>query len=238
VPRSREAAPAPQATAKPDHLGHRERLRDRLLAGGTEPLADYELLEFQLYSANARADTKPIAKALIQRFGDLAGVLGADRAALVAVTGVGEAAVANLLAVREAGVRLARAAVARRHVISSWQQLLDYCTAVAGHAEIEQFRLLFLDRKNAVIADERQQLGTVDHVPVYPREVVKRALELGASSVIMVHNHPSGDTTPSRGDIEMTRAVAKALDAVGVQIHDHVVIGRGRHSSFKSLGLI
>ena len=223
---------------KPDHLGHRDRLRDRLLTGGTEPLADYELLEFLLYSANSRADTKPIAKLLIGRFGTLAGVLGADRAALCAVPGVGAAAAANLLAVREAGVRLARAEVARRNVISSWQQLLDYCTAAAGHAEIERFRLLFLDRKNALIADEQQQRGTVDFVPVYPREVVKRALELGASAVIMVHNHPSGDTTPSKGDIEMTRAVAKALDAVGVQIHDHVVIGRGRHSSFKTLGLL
>lgn len=238
MPRPRDPAPASQETVKPDHLGHRERLRDRLLAGGTEPLADYELLEFLLYSANARTDTKPIAKALIHRFGTLAGVLGADRAALLGVSGVGEAAAANLLAVREAGVRLARAAVAGRPVISSWQQLLDYCTAAAGHAETERFRLLFLDRKNALIADEQQQRGTVDHVAVYPREVVKRALELGASAVIMVHNHPSGDTTPSRGDIEMTRAVAKALDAVGLQIHDHVVIGRGRHSSFKSLGLL
>ncbi len=234
MPRPRAAAPAPT----PGHVGHRERLRNRLLAGGTEPLADYELLEFLLYAANARGDTKPIAKALIQRFGDLAGVLGADRAALLAVPEVGEAAAAHLLAVREAGLRLARASVAGRPVISSWQQLLDYCTAAAGHAETEQFRLLFLDRKNALMADERQQAGTVDHVPVYPREVVKRALELGASAVIMVHNHPSGDTTPSKGDIEMTRAVVKALDAVGIQVHDHVVIGRGRHSSFKTLGLL
>jgi DNA repair protein RadC len=232
------ARAARAAPAKPDHLGHRQRLRARILAGGTEPLADYELLEFLLYAANARGDTKAAAKALIQRFGDLASVLGADRAALMAVPEVGEAAVAHLLAVREAGVRLARASVAKRHVISSWQQLLDYCTAVAGHAESERFRLLFLDRKNALIADQEQQQGTVDHVPVYPREVVKSALELGASAVIMVHNHPSGDTTPSRGDIDMTRAVAKALDAVGVQLHDHVVIGRGRHSSFKTLGLL
>jgi DNA repair protein RadC len=221
-----------------DHLGHRARLRERVLNGGTEPLADYELLEFLLTAANARGDTKPVAKDLIRRFGGIAGVLGADRAALTAVPGVGPAAAAYLLAVREAGLRLARAAIAKRTVISSWQQLLDYCTAASGHAETERFRLLFLDRKNALIADEQQQRGTVDHVPVYPREVVKRALEVGASSVIMVHNHPSGDTTPSKADIEMTRAVAKALDAVGVQIHDHVVIGRGKHSSFKSLGLL
>jgi len=176
---------------QPDHVGHRERLRDRVLAGGTEPLADYELLEFLLTAANARGDTKPVAKELIRRFGGIAGVLGADRAALTAVPGVGPAAAAHLLAVREAGLRLARAAVANRMVISSWQQLLDYCTAAAGHAETEQFRLLFLDRKNALIADEQQQRGTVDHVPVYPREVVKRALEVGASAVIMAHNHPT-----------------------------------------------
>jgi DNA repair protein RadC len=236
--RRRAAAPALQEAAKPDYLGHRERLRERVLAGGTEPLADYELLEFLLYSANPRGDTKPLAKALIARFGSLAGVLGAERAALLAVAGIGAAAAANLLAVREAGVRLARAAIAGRQVISSWQQLLDYCTAASGHAEIEQFRLLFLDRKNALVADEQQQRGTIDHVSVYPREVVKRSLELGASAVIMVHNHPSGDTTPSKGDVEMTRAVVKALNAVGVQLHDHVVIGRGRHSSFKSLGLL
>jgi DNA repair protein RadC len=235
------ARPRPDTAAeteKADYLGHRRRLRERLLAGGTEPLADYELLEFLLYSANARQDMKPVAKALVARFGSLAGVLGADREALKAVPNVGDASAALLLALHEAGVRLARAPVAKREVISSWQQLLDYCTAAAGHAETEQFRLLFLDRKNALIADERLQQGTVDHVPVYPREVVKRALELGASALIMVHNHPSGDTTPSKADVEMTRAVAKALAAVGVEVHDHVVIGRGRHSSFKSLGLL
>ncbi len=139
---------------------------------------------------------------------------------------------------REAGLRLVRAEVRHRHVIASWQQLLDYLTATAGYAEAEEFHLLFLDRKNALIADERQQRGTVDHVPVYPREVVKRALDLGASAIIMVHNHPSGDPTPSKGDIDMTRSVAAALAAVGVAVHDHVIVGRGRHASFKSLGLL
>lgn len=223
---------------KPDYLGHRQRLRARLLAGGPEPLPDYELLEVILQTANARADMKGIAKALLKRFGDLPGVLGASRDALKEVEDVGDAAVASLLALRELAARMARAPIAKRPVISSWQQLLDYCNVAAGHGETEQFRILFLDRKNALITDERQQEGTVDHVPVYPREVVRRALALSASAVILVHNHPSGDTTPSKSDVEMTRAVAKALAAVDVAVHDHVIIGRGRHSSFKSLGLL
>jgi DNA repair protein RadC len=208
------------------------------LSGGTGALPDYELLEFLLCGAQPRGDMKPLAKALITRFGSFAGVLGAERDALLAVQGMGDASAAVLLAAHEAAMRLLRANVANRPVIASWQQLLDYCQAMSGYAETEEFHLLFLDRKNALIADERQQRGTVDHVPVYPREVVKRALELGASSIIMVHNHPSGDTTPSKGDIEMTRAVAKALGTIGLAIHDHVVIGRGRHASFKTLGLL
>jgi DNA repair protein RadC len=231
------AAEAPAADT-PHYLGHRERLRARLLDGGTDAVPDYELLEFLLYSAQSRRDTKPLAKALMARFGGLAAVLGADREALKAVPGMGDASVATVLAVRAAAARLLRAEVKEREIISSWQALVDYCAAQAGFAEIEEFRLLFLDRKNALIADERQQRGTVDHTPVYPREVVKRALELGASALIMVHNHPSGDTTPSKADIDMTRAVAKALTAVGIALHDHLVIGRGRHSSFRSLGLI
>ncbi len=238
------AAPSRSRTAagrdrdEPHYLGHRERLRERLLAGGTAALPDYELLEFLLYAARPRGDMKPLAKALIARFGSLAGVLGAERDALLGVDGMGEASAAALLAVREAGLRLLRAEVRHRHVIASWQQLLDYLTATAGYAETEEFHLLFLDRKNTLIADERQQRGTVDHVPVYPREVVKRALDLGTSAIILVHNHPSGDTTPSKGDIEMTKAVVKALAAVAVTVHDHVIIGRGRHTSFKSAGLL
>jgi DNA repair protein RadC len=238
--RSRRPAPAepPSPDTKPHYLGHRERLRDRLLAGGAAALPDYELLEYLLFAARPRGDVKPLAKALIARFGSFAAVLAAEREALLAVPGMGEASAAALLAAREAGLRLARAEVQDRPVIGSWQKLLDYCNAAAGFAEIEEFRLLFLDRKNVLIADERQQRGTIDHTPVYPREVVKRALALGASAIIMVHNHPSGDTTPSRGDIEMTRIVAKAVAAVGIALHDHVIIGRGRHTSFKSLGLI
>ena len=226
------------ATEKPDYLGHRGRLRERLLTAGAEALADYELLEFLLYSARPRGDTKPLAKALLKRFGSLAATFGANKAALLTVPGMGEASAAALLAVRAVALRLLRAEIEERHIIGSWQALLDYCNAVAGYAAAEEFRLLFLDKKNALIADEKQHQGTVDHTPVYPREVVKRALELGASAIIMVHNHPSGDPTPSRADIEMTRAVAKAVAAVGIALHDHLVIGRGRHSSFKSLGLL
>ena len=227
-----------KAEAKPHYLGHRQRLRERLLAGGTEALPDYELLEFLLFPAKPRADVKPLAKDLLQRFGTLAAVLSASADSLGAVPGVGEASVAMLKAVREAGLRLIRAEVRERPVISSWQKLLDYCTATAGFAEVEEFHLLFLDRKNALIAHERQQSGTIDHTPVYPREVVKRALELGASAIIMVHNHPSGDPTPSRADIEMTRQVQKAASALGLAVHDHVVLGRGRHASFRTLGLL
>ena len=223
---------------KPHYHGHRARLRGRLLDGGADALPDYELLEFLLYAANARGDTKPLAKDLLKRFGGIASVLGASRDALASVPGVGDAAAAQLLAVRAAASRMLRGELAVRPVIGSWDKLVDYCTTAAGFAETEEFRLLFLDRKNGLIADERQQRGTVDHVPVYPREVVKRALELGASAIIMVHNHPSGDPTPSPGDIELTRAVAKAVGAVGVALHDHLVIGRGRHASFKSLGLL
>ena len=224
--------------AKPDYLGHRERLRRRLLDAGGDALADYELLEFLLYSAKPRGDTKPLAKALLKRFGTLAGVLGASPEALTGVRGMGPASVAALVAVRAAAREMLRAEVTKRSVISNWQQLLDYCTARIGFAEAEEFHLLFLDAKNTVIADEAQQQGTVNHTPVYPREVVKRALELAASAIIMVHNHPSGDVTPSRADIEMTRAVREAAKTVGISLHDHLVFGRGRHASFKNLGLL
>jgi DNA repair protein RadC len=189
-------APAPGAGAetddRPDYVGHRGRLRTRLLSGGPAALGDHELLEFLLYAAIPREDTKPLAYALLKRFGSFCAVMGADRAALGQIPGIKDASVAALLSVREAGLRMLRSELRDRSVISSWQQLLDYFTARAGYAETEEFHLLFLDRKNTLIADECQQRGTIDHVPVYPREVVKRALELGASAVIMVHNHPTG----------------------------------------------
>jgi DNA repair protein RadC len=223
---------------KPHYLGHRQRLRERLLDAGAASLPDYELLEFLLYAAQPRGDLKPLAKRLIARFGGLADVLSADKEALLAEPGLGERSLAALLAVREAGLRLVRAAVRERPVLGSWQKLVEYCTATMAFGSVEEFRLLFLDRKNALIRDEAQQRGTIDHTPVYPREVVKRALELGASAIIMVHNHPSGDPTPSRADIEVTREVAKAAALLGVTLHDHLIIGRGRHASLRSLGLM
>jgi len=228
---------AKSTEAKPHYHGHRQRLRERLLEGGTDPLPDYELLEFLLYSARPQGDTKPLAKELIKHFGGFAAVLSADRAAL-ADFGLKDPTIAALIAVRAAAARMLKGEIADRPVISNWQALIDYCTARIGFAAAEEFHLLFLDRKNALIADERQQQGTVDHTPVYPREVVKRALELNATAIIMVHNHPSGDVTPSRADIEMTKQVREAAKAVGIALHDHLVIGRGKHASFRSLGLI
>jgi DNA repair protein RadC len=220
----------------PHYHGHRQRLRERLLNGGPGALPDYELLEFLLFAANPRGDTKPLAKALIGRFGSLADAVSADKEALLSVPGIGEAAIAQLLAVREAALRLVRAEIRDRPVLGSWQKLVDYCSARMAYSTIEEFRLLFLDRKNGLIADEAQGRGTVDHTPVYTREVVKRALELGASALILVHNHPSGDPTPSRADIDMTREVAKAAALLGVTVHDHVIVGRGRYVSLRSLG--
>ena len=221
----------------PHYLGHRERLRDSFLEG-PDALPDYELLELLLAIAIPRKDVKPMAKALITRFGSFADVIAADYPALLKAGGLGPASATMLKVVREAAVRLTRAPVLDRPVLTTWEQLLDYCRAAMATLATEQFRLLFLDRKNVLIADELQQKGTVDHTPLYPREVVKRALELQASAVIMVHNHPSGDPTPSRADIEMTRAVREALAALGIQLHDHLVVGRKGHISFKSLSLL
>jgi DNA repair protein RadC len=228
-----------EAAAAPGYLGHRQRLRERFLDGGPTALADYELLELLLFPAKPRQDVKPLAKALIARFGGFSGVINAEPAQLMAVDGVGEACVVALKAVQAGIERVLREEVVGKPVLSSWQKLLDYCGAAMGHRKIEEFRLLFLDRRNALIADEVQQTGTVDHTPVYPREVVKRALELGATAFIMVHNHPSGDPTPSRADIEMTQEVMRAAAVLGVQLHDHVIIGRGgKHASLRGLGLI
>ena len=223
---------------RPDHLGHRRRLRRRLLEVGDQALADYELLELLLTQALPRRDVKPIAKRLLKRFGSFARVISAETRELDAVDGMGEAAVAALKTVRAAAIRLTREEAMERPILSSWQKVLDYCRASMAFAKREEFRLLFLDRKNRLIADEVQNRGTVDHAPVYPREVVRRALDLGASALIMVHNHPSGDPTPSRSDIEMTREVREAAEKLGIALHDHIVIGHGAHASFKSLGLL
>ena len=226
------------AADKPHYHGHRERLRRRFLEGGADPLPDYELLELLLMLAIPQRDVKPLAKSLIEEFGGFAGVISADPLRLMQVNGIKENAAAALKVVQAAAQRLAQRQVQGRSVLSSWQALLDYCQASMAYRETEAFRILFLDRKNALIADEQQGEGTVDHTPVYPREVVKRALELNASALILVHNHPSGDPTPSREDVEMTRRVAEAAKTVGIVVHDHVVIGRRGHYSFKSNGLI
>jgi len=223
---------------KPHYLGHRQRLRERFLATGGEGMPDYELLELLLAQAIPRRDVKPLAKALLDRFGDFAGVIAATPDQLGTVSGMGDASVAALKVAQASAVRLLRQRVMRRNVIDSWDRLVDYCTAAMAHEAVEQLRLLFLDRKNALIADEKQQQGTVDHTPLYTREVVKRALELGASALIVVHNHPSGDPTPSQGDIKMTRDVRDALEKIGVTLHDHLVIGRNGHESFRARGLL
>ena len=223
---------------KPHYHGHRARLRQRLLEKGGESLADYEVLECLLFGAKPRGDVKPLAKALIARFGSLGAVLTAAPHDLQKVTGMGEASAAALKIAAEAGRRLAREEVIDRPVLSSWDKLLKYCRTALGHEKVERFHLLFLDRKNVLIADEVQQRGTVDHTPVYPREVVKRALELSASALIMVHNHPSGDPTPSRADIAMTQEVKEAAEKLGIAVHDHVIISKSGHNSFRSLGLL
>lgn len=223
---------------KPHYLGHRQRLRERFLTGGAEALADYEFLELLLFQARPRGDMKPLAKALMKRFGSFAAVMAASPRELAEVRGMGEASIVALKTVEAAALLMTRQQLIDRPVIGSWKKLLDYCHAAMAHQKVEQFRLLFLDNKNALIADEVQQRGTVNHTPVYPREVVKRALELGATALIIAHNHPSGDPTPSEDDIAMTREIAEVAGRLGIALHDHVIIGRNGHRSFRSMGLL
>lgn len=234
-------AKAPTSVAnqgKIDALGHRERLRARFARAGTDGLQDYEVLELLLFRSKARGDVKPLAKTLIRKFGGFAETLAAPVERLVEVEGVGEATALELKIVHAASIKLAQARVMDRPVISSWNDLLSYCRAAMADEKTELFRILFLDKKNILIADEVQQRGTVDHTPVYPREVVKRALELSASAIILVHNHPSGDPTPSRADVEMTNQIVKAAQALNIRVHDHLVIGQKSEASFKALGLL
>lgn len=217
---------------------HRTRLRQRFSQGGAAAVPDYELLELVLFRAIARRDVKPLAKLLLQEFGDFNRVLAAPVDRLTAVPGVGASVVQDLKIVEAAAHRMARARIMGQPVLSSWDLLLDYCKTVMAHRPLEQFRILFLDRKNILIADEEQQSGTIDHVPVYPREVVKRALSLNASALILVHNHPSGDPNPSESDIDMTNRIAMAANALGITIHDHLVIGKAREFSFRNEGLL
>ena len=231
-----EAADAKAAT--PHYHGHRDRLRARFQETGAEALPDYELLELLLFRSIPQRDVKPLAKELIQRFGSFAEVLGAPITRLTEVKGVGEGVALDLKVVAAALQRMAKGAVSKRPVLSSWSSVLDYCRMAMAFAEREQFRILFLDKKNALIADEVQQTGTVDHTPVYPREVMRRALELSASAIILVHNHPSGDPTPSGADMRMTRELVDIAKPLGIAIHDHIIVGRDGHASFRSLGLI
>jgi DNA repair protein RadC len=222
----------------PLYLGHRERLRDRFLVGGADAMPDYELLEMVLFRAIKRGDTKPIAKALIARFGSFAEVISAPANLLMEVKGVGPAIVTELKLIRAAALRLAKGEVINRPVLSSWNSVIGYCRAAMAFEEVETFRLLFLDKKNQLIADEQQQRGTVDYTPVYAREVVKRALELSASAIILVHNHPSGDPTPSLADRDMTKKIIQAAEKLNIQVYDHVIIGRKGHVSFRNLQMI
>ncbi|MGJ8546084.1 MAG: RadC family protein [Sulfitobacter sp.] len=217
---------------------HRQRLRARFMAGGALALPDYELLELVLFRAIPRRDVKPLAHALLAQFGDFNRVVTAPELRLRAINGVGDAVVVELKLIEAAAHRLARAKVLKQHVVSGWDDLITYCHTTMAHRETEQFRVLYLDRKNTVIADEEQAKGTVDHVPVYPREVAKRALELNASALILVHNHPSGDPTPSRSDIDMTAQIVAACDALGLTLHDHLIIGKSRELSFRAEGYI
>lgn len=232
-------APMPDARRLPSYIrDHRKRLRDRFLAGGAAALPDYEMLELVLFRAIPRRDVKPLAHELLKAFGDFNGVVSAPAHRLAKVDGVGEAVICELKVVEAAAHRLSQARIRRRPVLSSWDALLEYCRATMAHRATEQFRVFYLDRKNTLIADEEQAAGTVDHVPVYPREIVKRALLLDASALILVHNHPSGDPTPSQADIAMTAEVAAAAGALGMVVHDHVIVGRARELSFRAEGLL
>ena len=208
------------------------------MQGGAQALPDYELLELVLFRAIPRRDVKPLAHALMAHFGDFNRVLSAPVARLKDIPGIGDAVITELKVVEAAAQRMARSRILKQHVVSSWDALLDYCHTAMAHRETEQFRVLYLDRKNVLIADEEQAKGTVDHVPVYPREVAKRALELNASALILVHNHPSGDPTPSQSDISMTEQIAAACAALGLTLHDHLIIGKSRELSFRSEGYL
>lgn len=223
---------------KPHYLGHRDRLRERFSTSGHQSLPDYEFLELLLFRLIPRSDTKPVAKALLARFGSLAEVLGAPENLLREVKGVGPAVALDLKIIAAAAQRMIRGELKGRETLSSWTQVLDYCRAAMAFENREHFRILFLDKKNTLIADEVQQTGTVDHTPVYPREVIRRALELSATAVVLVHNHPSGDPTPSRADIEMTKEIIDTGKRLGIAVHDHLIIGKKGYASMKGLLLI
>ena len=217
---------------------HRKRLRERFLTGGAQAMPDYELLELVLFRAIPRRDVKPLARQLLDVFGDFNGVISAPTAQLTAISGVGDTVITELKIIEATAHRLSRSRIIRRQIISSWEDLLNYCHTTMAHRETDQFHIFFLDRKNVLIADEAQACGTVDHVPVYPREVIKRALQLNASALILVHNHPSGDPTPSESDISMTQQIKLAAGTMGIELHDHIIIGKSCEVSFRAKGYL
>lgn len=234
-----DARPIGSPVLLPSYLkDHRKRLRARFLDGGANAVPDYELLELILFGAIPRQDVKPLARALMDRFDGLAGVITAPEAQLRKVPGVGDSVLVALKLTEAAAARLTRARMVKRPVISSWDALLDYCHTIMGHRTVEHVRVLYLDRKNCLIADEEQGRGTVDHVPVYPREVLRRGLDLDASALILVHNHPSGDPTPSQRDIALTERIRQGADALSLVLHDHLIIGKSREFSFRAEGLL
>lgn len=233
------APPRPPDQSEEDHRhGHRQRLRDRFSRVGADGLQDYELLELVLFRSIPQRDVKPLAKLLINQFGSVAEVIGAPLQRLLAIKGLGEQTALDIKIIEACGRQLAKGAVTQREILSSWTSVIEYCRAAMAFAEIEQFRILFLDKRNGLLADELQQTGTVDHTPVYPREVVRRGLELNASALILVHNHPSGDPTPSQADIAMTRDIAEIAKPLGLIVHDHIIVGRNGHASLKGMGYI
>ncbi len=223
---------------QPHYHGHRERLRERFYSAGPDALSDYELLEMALFPALPRRDTKPLAKSLLRAFGSFAEVIHAPVARLREIEGIGDASINQLKLIAAAASRVAKGEVKQLTALSSWNAVIDYCRTSMAFADKEQFRLLFLDKRNRLIADEVQQTGTVDHTPVYPREVIKRALELSATALILVHNHPSGDPSPSQADIQMTKAIIDIAGPLGISVHDHIIVGKGGHASLKGMRLI
>ena len=230
--------PEDHTSETPHYHGHRERLRERFHGAGPDALSDYELLEMVLFTAKAQGDVKPLAKTLLKKFGSFAEVVHAPETRLREIKGVGDRTVTELKLIAAAASRIAKGQLQQRTLLSSWNDVIGYCRTTMAFADKEQFRILFLDKKNQLISDEVQQTGTVDHTPVYPREVIKRTLELSATAVILVHNHPSGDPTPSQADIQMTRAIIDIASPLGISVHDHIIVGKNGHASMKGLRLI
>lgn len=225
-------------TDKPHYSGHRARLKDRFLKRGSDSFADYELLELTLMQSIPRKDVKPLAKELIAKFGSYAEVISASTDRLLEVNGIGSSAIISLKLIEASAQRLSQSIIMNKPVLGNWEALIKHCQTNMSYKKTEQFRVIYLDRQNRIIADEVHGEGTVDHIPVYPREVIKRALELQSTAIILVHNHPSGDPTPSKDDIDMTKQIFEAGEKLGVIVHDHLIISKSGHSSFKTMGLL